>query len=90
MLFRIIRTALCGRLSIRITFEQSDEIPCEVMLEHAEAVEREVYERYESTESPPEVIAFEIVDKYRHVFKAEVRDEENGSSISCECEDCEC
>jgi hypothetical protein len=87
MLFRVIRRVRCGVLSIKITFEQSDEMPCEMMNDHADEVECAVRDLYESTDKPPEMVAFEIVDKYRRVTWAEVEDEETGDSVACECED---
>ena len=86
MLYRLIRRVHCGALSIRITFEQSDEMPCEMMNDHADEVECAVRDLYERIEKPPEMVAFEIVDKYRRVNAVEVEDEETGDSVFCEYE----
>lgn len=87
MLFRIIRKIQCGGLSIRITFEQSEEMLCEIMNDHADEVECEVRDLYGHTEKPPGIVAFEIVDKYRRVSAVEVEDEETGDSVLCEYEE---
>lgn len=89
MLFRLKRKVRCEGLSIKITFEQSGEIPCEMMQDHANEVEASVLSAYDDTEKPPELIAFEIVDKFRRVSSVEVTDDETGDSVVCEHE-CEC
>lgn len=87
MLFRIIRKVLCGSLSIEITFEQSDEPPCEVMTEHADEVESAVGELYEGTDKSAALVAMEIVDKFRRVSSVRIEDEDTGDCISCSYED---
>jgi hypothetical protein len=84
MLFKIIRAVQLETLSIRITFEQSEDFPCEAMTEHADAVEDAVRNEYEGTDKPADIIAFEIADRYRRVECVEVEDEA-GDVICCEC-----
>jgi hypothetical protein len=83
MLFKITRTVRCGSLLIKITFEQSEDPPCEIMTEHADEVESAVRETYDGTEKHSSMVAFEIVDRYRRVHSAEVEDEETGDIVSC-------
>ena len=83
MLFRIIRKVRCGSLSIEITFEQSDEPPCEIMTDHADEVESAVRELYEDTDKTATLVAMEIVDKFRRVSCVRVEDDETGDCISC-------
>ena len=88
MLFRLIRKMTCGSLSIKITFEPSDEMPCEMMVEHADEVESAVRGIYEdSADKPAAVVAFEIVDKFRRVSSVRVEDDDTGDCISCSYED---
>jgi hypothetical protein len=86
MLFRIVRKVLCGSLSIKITFEQSDEPPCELMIEHAEEVEETVRELYADTDKTATLVAMEIVDKFRRVSSVRVEDEDTGEYVICEYE----
>jgi len=87
MLFRIIRKVLCGSLSIEITFERSDEPPCEIMTDHADEVESAVRELYEDTDKSAALVAMEIVDKFRRVSCVRVEDEDNGDCICCSYEE---
>lgn len=89
MLYRIIRKVKCGVLSIKITFEQSNDMPYETMIDHADEVECSVRDAYERTDKPQEVVASEIVEKYRRVNAVEVEDQETGDSMLCEHEEWE-
>lgn len=86
MLFRIIRKVQCGSLSIKITFEQSDDPPCDHMVDHADEVESAVRDIYEDTDKTAALVAAEIVDKFRRVSSVRVEDETTGDCVVCEYE----
>ena len=82
MLFRIIKKIKSGSLLIKITFEPSDEMPCEEMMLHADEVADEVEANYdEDTIKSAAMIAFEIVNKYRRVQCVDVSHE--GETVCC-------
>ena len=84
MLFKIIRTVRLEMLSIKITFEPSEDFLCDAMTDHADSVEESVRSDYENSEKTADTVAFEIADRYRRVFCVEVEDE-TGNAVSCEC-----
>lgn len=86
MLFSIKKTVRVGTLKIRLTFEQSDEPPCEEMLDHANEVCEWVRDRFDESESNPPFVAFTIFDRFRRVSSVYVVDR-NGNGITCSGED---
>jgi hypothetical protein len=86
MLFRMVRKIVCGSLSIKVTFEQSEDPPCDHMTEHAEEVESAIREIYEDSDKSAAIVAMEIVDKFRRVSCVRVEDDSTGDCVVCEYE----